>query len=154
MRLNKYQLSARATLARRVHDYRAPSVSIGILVGVADLLRKALLVAKKLGLGEFEKWVSKELAGYETVAEIPDYREVKGQLKAFNPHQGGWIPVLFSGNPAHVEPLSRRHCGQSIAEIESFKSADGELAMPPREGSAVKVPRVGGLHHEYLRQAA
>ena len=26
--------------------------------------------------------------------------------------------------------------------------------QPPSEGSVVKVPRVGGLHHEYLRRAA
>jgi len=26
--------------------------------------------------------------------------------------------------------------------------------QPPREGSVVKVPRVGGLHHEYLRKAS
>jgi len=26
--------------------------------------------------------------------------------------------------------------------------------QPPSQGSVVEVPRVGGLHHEYLRRAA
>jgi hypothetical protein len=37
------------------HDALQPDVR------VIDLLRKSLVVAKKLGLGEFEEWVNAEL---------------------------------------------------------------------------------------------
>ena len=47
-------------------------------VDVVTLLRQAYLISKKLELSEFEKWVSKELNGYEVSDEIPDYRILHG----------------------------------------------------------------------------
>lgn len=38
-------------------------------------LRKARVISHKLGLSEFEKWVNKELAGYESNDTIPLYRK-------------------------------------------------------------------------------
>ncbi|HBP87483.1 MAG TPA: hypothetical protein DD706_07295 [Nitrospiraceae bacterium] len=43
-------------------------------IPIADLLRKALVVARKLGLKEFEWWVAKELSGYEETKDVPQYR--------------------------------------------------------------------------------
>ncbi len=40
-------------------------------VRVPDLLRKALVVAKKLKITEFEKWINNELNGYSESDEIP-----------------------------------------------------------------------------------
>jgi len=50
---------------------------------VSDLLRRALVVAKKLKLAEFERWVGNELAGYKgPVNEVPEYRVLLGQVCA------------------------------------------------------------------------
>lgn len=87
-------------------------------VPVADLLRKALLTAKKLGLNEFETWVSAEMDGYPPGAEIPEYRHVSGWVKALNPVRG-WIPVQFA-DPSQEALLSRMPMSQPVAELEAI----------------------------------
>jgi len=87
-------------------------------VPVSDLLRKALVVARKLDLSEFQQWIEKELSGYNDTDEIPHYREVSGQIRAWNPYRG-WIPVIIE-DPGAAERLSRRKNSQSIAEIENL----------------------------------
>ena len=62
---------------------------------ILNLLRKAFLVAKKLHIKEFEQWLNQELNGYNNLEEIPDYRKIKGALKAYNSYYG-WINVITS----------------------------------------------------------
>lgn len=59
---------------------------------VLSLLRKALLIARKLGLKDFETWINNELNGYPNAENIPEYRKVMCELKGFNPMRG-WIPT-------------------------------------------------------------
>ena len=61
-------------------------------VGVADLLRKALVVATKLNLRKFRSWVEKELNGY-TNGDVPDYRVIIGNVRVINPFRG-YIPFI------------------------------------------------------------
>ena len=63
---------------------------------VESLLRRAFLIAKKLKLEKFEDWIRNEQNGYEK-NKIPNYRYVKGELKAWNPIRG-WIPVVLNNN--------------------------------------------------------
>jgi hypothetical protein len=99
---------------------------------VSALLRKALVVARKLHLPEFEQWVNTELRGYDPEKdEVPSYREVSGQVKAWNPFHG-WVTVMF-GSDEHANFLSHRKCSQSVAELEALldgKTAASELYMP------------------------
>ena len=60
---------------------------------IESLLRKAYVIAKKLKLKEFEDWIRLEQNGYDT-REVPEYRYIKGQIKARNPYNG-WIPVVL-----------------------------------------------------------
>lgn len=53
---------------------------------ILNLLRKAYLVARKLKLNEFENWINNELNGYEAMDKLPDYRKVRGEVKAWNPY--------------------------------------------------------------------
>ncbi len=87
-------------------------------VAVSDLLRKALVVARKLGIAEFETWTSKELNGYQKDDSLPDYRKIHGTVEAWNPYHG-WQPVLFE-NPKEAENVSTVHDNRSIAEFESI----------------------------------
>src|SRR5437867_12537470 len=59
-----------------------------------EILRKALVVARKLGVKDFQAWIEKELKGYDDFANIPSYRKLRGQLRAFNPYVG-WIPIIM-----------------------------------------------------------
>ena len=61
---------------------------------VTELLRKALLVATKLGLQPFRDWVNQELLGYDDTCDIPEYRHVRTELKVHNPYHG-LLPFLI-----------------------------------------------------------
>jgi signal recognition particle subunit SEC65 len=85
-------------------------------VSVLNLLRKALVVAKKLSIQEFEHWIELELNGYTEAESIPKYRFVQGQLRGWNPFHG-WQPVVVRDtesieyyeticNPSIIQPIS------------------------------------------------
>jgi len=63
-------------------------------VAVSDLLRKALVISRKLGLVEFLQWTEQELSGYRGHLEVPEYRKVSGSVKFWNPYHG-WCPAVF-----------------------------------------------------------
>lgn len=99
---------------------------------VTTLLRKALVVATKLNFPEFRKWIEQELEGYDGKSQnIPNYRIVRGELRASHPHYQ-WIPYLFD-DPKSAETLSKRRAQQPIGELEHLlekKGTKGILTMP------------------------
>lgn len=98
-------------------------------IPLSDLVRKALVVAKKLNLKDFERWISDELNGYGS-GEVPEYRVIPGEIRWWNPYRG-WLPLLIEDNSL-AEGLSKRGCGQSIGELEHLIGGDGKggLQMP------------------------
>lgn len=100
-------------------------------VRVSDLLRRALVITRKLKLSEFESWVEKELNGYIGAGnEIPEYRRLRGEPRAWNPYHG-WIALTFgSGSSTMGDAISTRPAGQRVAEIEELVEGDGNLMMP------------------------
>ena len=108
-------------------------------VRTADLLRKALVVARKLKIEDIQPWVKSELNGYSEHQEIPEYRSVHGEIKAFNPYNGMWLPIMFPESAANLHrSLTSRKCAQSVAEIEDLlENKSGMLIMPyPSEMTA------------------
>jgi hypothetical protein len=100
-------------------------------IPISDLLRKALVVARKLSLAEFQSWIELELNGYGAETKIPEYRKVHGQVQGWNPYHG-WVPVIFK-DAEQGEALSKRHCSQSVAELEELQrgtKASGFFHMP------------------------
>lgn len=84
---------------------------------IVSILRKAHVIAKKLNLDQIDKWISFELNGYKncSIEEIPEYRLVRGMLKAKNPYHG-LIPVIL--NSADLEStICERKVPNSISEI-------------------------------------
>lgn len=99
-------------------------------VHVSDLLRKALVVSKKLGVGqiqEIQEWLNKELNGYGSEDDIPLYREVRGEVKVWNPYHG-WQPLNF-GSQKMAEALSKRKIMQSIGELDSLGVGKGKGSL-------------------------
>lgn len=86
-------------------------------VSCSDLLRKALVVSRKLEVDSIENWLYQELNGYSDPSgdEIPDYRTMRGQVKALNPYHG-WQPVYFEDREI-AEILGKRKTEQPIAEL-------------------------------------
>jgi hypothetical protein len=89
-------------------------------IRASDLLRNALVVAKKLHLTEFESWMEREIDGYPTDGEFPLYRWLTGRVMALNPVQGTWLPIIFKDGDSAAARRSRRPVMQSIAELESL----------------------------------
>jgi len=97
------------------------------------LLRKALVVARKLRIKDFEEWANKELSGYLETDTCPNYRMMTGEVKAWN-SQLGCVPVYFESTDL-TEVYSKRTCGQSIPELEGLSlNAERVFSMPfPKE---------------------
>lgn len=96
---------------------------------VTDLLRKAIVVASKLGIEDFNKWAENELRGYDKESP-PSYRKVRGELKAHNPYRG-LIPVILEDSKL-MEKLRNRDIGQSISGLEDLyhRESEGVLQVP------------------------
>lgn len=86
---------------------------------IGDVLRKALMVATKLGLAEFRQWVLAELNGYtgEFREHIPDYRIIYGELKAYNPMRG-LIPLQVPHQMHDL--LSEIRVSESVHSLEQL----------------------------------
>ncbi|MBQ3705619.1 MAG: nucleotide-binding protein [Clostridia bacterium] len=61
-------------------------------------LRLAHTIAKKNKMNDFDMWIQNELNGYKcTTKDLPNYRKIKGNIKALNPFYG-WIPYVIEDN--------------------------------------------------------
>jgi hypothetical protein len=93
-------------------DYLDSSVSI------LEVLRKALVVARKLGLADAQVWIERELNGYKRGDPAPQHRLLAGQIRAWNPYHG-WIPVVFQDSK-EASFLSTCFVGQPVGELEDL----------------------------------
>jgi hypothetical protein len=86
---------------------------------VAELLRSALLVAGKLDVSEFQKWIEFELKGYSRIEDIPPYRKLRGEIIANHPMRG-WNPVQTNALPLELlEKIETFFMNHPIGELET-----------------------------------
>lgn len=105
-------------------------------VAVSDLLRKALVISKKLGISQIAEWLNNELNGYSLDSEIPHYREIHGQVKVMNPYHG-WQPLNF-GDAEMADFFSKRKIKQPVSELESLSATkDSRFLQVPFSQDAV-----------------
>jgi hypothetical protein len=91
---------------------------------VLNLLRKAHVIAAKLNLEKFDKWVLSELNGYKNKDSIPEYRSINGSLKGWNPYHG-WLTVTLLDKSLEKVLCTKKE-GESLgALIELEKKSDG-----------------------------
>jgi hypothetical protein len=122
-------------------------------VALPDLLRKALVVARKLGIQDFQAWAENELNGYENRDLVPDYRRIYGTVQCYNIVHG-WQPVMFRDGKSENR-WSLWLCQQSISEIgaladqesgstifEVSYSAEGAQALRKGIGVSASVRRI------------
>lgn len=113
---------------------------------ILNALRKAHLIASKLKLHEFDRWVIHELNGYADVTEsdVPEYRKVSGQLKAWNPYRG-WIPAQLTDE--EIENIvCHRVLWQSIGELQQlYDESKGAYFLI--EFSAGQMENIASLFH-------
>ena len=74
-------------VAQMPYVLQLQQMTTGNSTDVTELLRKALLVATKMGLQSFRNWVNQEPHGYG-VTSVPACRHVPAELKVANSYQG------------------------------------------------------------------
>lgn len=109
-----------ALVPELVNMASAPTVSTG------DLLRRALVAARRLGVPELVEWVTSELEGYGG-RPVPAYRSVRGRPQVFNPYHG-YQPLIFPAGE-WGEALSEANVGQSIPELEQLAQSNTGIQM-------------------------
>ncbi len=93
---------------------------------IVNMLRKAHLIAVKLELREFDKWINSELNGYDNQSTRPKYRMISGELKAFNPYRG-WITAQIPDFDLE-RSVTEFFMSNSLSELVSLcKNADTTL---------------------------
>ena len=98
-------------------------------VPILEILRKALVVARKLSLADAQLWIGKELNGYQSGDAPPPHRLLKARIGVRNPYHG-WQPLMF-GNPADADFCAMCFAGQPIGELEHLiNSGKGALEFP------------------------
>lgn len=107
-------------------------------ISTMNLLRKALVVAKKLKLMDFEIWIKNEMEGYKNIEDIPNYRNVNGQVKGLNPVHG-WIPTMLGCDSEMNKMLTTRKIFDSISQIEYLMNSEGDLLCIPYPAIAEKM---------------
>lgn len=83
-----------------------------------SLIRKALVVARKLGQSDMEAWADAELNGYGAGIEVPEYRNLVGDVRARNPFHG-WVPVIID-NAELAETIRSMPCRQAMSELQDI----------------------------------
>lgn len=94
---------------------------------ITDLLRKAYAVASKLQVSDFGDWANNELNGYGS-APVPDYRVLKGPVKARDPDTGIWMAVALIDRDNELLHTSFR-VNSSVAEIADLLRGDDEVSF-------------------------
>lgn len=94
---------------------------------LSNMLRKAKAVAVKLQLKQPTRWVEAELNGY-TTDDVPDYRKIRGRLKAHNPYRG-LIPMSFN-DPKIEAAVSEHWSREPIGTIEHILATMNEPMLP------------------------
>lgn len=94
-------------------------------LSAASLLRKALIVASKLGIEDVPDWINKELSGYGRGDVLPASRIIFGRVKARSVH--GWLTVGFPTTDLQ-SMVSKREVHEPVAQIEKLISREGSLA--------------------------
>ncbi len=104
-----------------------PTASLSVV------LRTALAVAAKLDVPEFYSLCERELGGYGE-AQPPEYRKVRGEVKAHSPYHG-WQPLPVE-DPESARRLSEVYVKQSVGELEDLLGGGNDagvlqVAFPP-----------------------
>jgi len=124
-----------------VHELQTLAQSKATDLG--ELLRRAKVVAVKLGLRDTSEWIEHELNGYPATHKVPAYRRIATELMTANRIHGAY-PVMFEGEGPIAElaaHFSSAPMHQSLGELADLvsrnKSGSLELGVTPREMSVL-----------------
>lgn len=121
-------------------------------IDIETLLRKAFLVARKLQLKEFEKWIQCEQNGYKN--EVPEYRKIGGSIKAWSPYHG-WCPVIFQGEIGDLlQSMPLINPIASISDLYNNKDGDVGFSVSSRLADSLNNNNTDGFITQYMFQSS
>ena len=94
---------------------------------ILSLLRKAYFVSRKLGITDFQEWITYELNSYNERNKVPEYRKITGVLKGFNPYHG-WIPVIIPDKELE-ETICTHKLSDSIPSLVNLLDNQGNNSL-------------------------
>ena len=94
-------------------------------VSTADLLRRALVVARRLDVPDLVDWIASELNGYR--GDVPDYRCLFGELMVFDDVRGHYIQCETRGDPEVAAVLRFHKEHQSVSVLEQIAAGTGSI---------------------------
>lgn len=120
----EFDRPSETNLTRSIYELQQMALDNG--VDIEKLLRKAYLLSIEIMHKDMEEWIDNELNGYKDVDNLPDYRYLRGELKAYN--HGRWIPTQF-GKKEQAEFFSEAPFKESVSGIvEAYKSSSNGVA--------------------------
>ena len=106
--------------------YELQQMALNKNVDIEELLRKTYLLTVSTNQKDIEEWVLNEQNGYKSVDNLPEYRFLRGELKAYN--FGRWIPTQFS-KQEQAEAFSKLPFTESVSEIiEAYQNSSNGIA--------------------------
>ena len=110
-----------AVMTNLVHELQQAALDEDTRVGA--LLRRALVVASKLGVEDFATWARNELDGYGDQDTVPEYRYLRGKPMVWNPYHG-WQD-LHTQSAQGAEKLSVMHMNGGVDTLEDSQKGTG-----------------------------
>ena len=85
--------------------------------------------------------------GYKNLDKIPDYRLLRGEVKAWNPYHG-WIPVIFEDD---IESITTHSASDTISSLLNvYDNSENRTAILPFNASMDNyLSKHGGFHTKY-----
>ena len=103
-------------------------------VPIANVLRKCAVLSTQLKNNELRDWAFQELNGYDTEAEVPDYRRVMASLTGnlAGPFQSGYkgVPIPAVALPEKLRNRARTVVFmQGVAGLQACLEREGDLVF-------------------------
>ena len=106
---------------------------------IVNILRNAHLIASKLKLEEFDRWLLYELNGYPDRNNVPEYRKIRGVLKGWNAYQGSWVQTVVSDSVVE-NTINENTIPNSLSElIALLKSTEDNTLIMMLPGATQKL---------------
>lgn len=107
---------------------------------IEDVLSRAKMISKKLGLNDIAEWIEHELTGYPNDADLPAYRVYRGvSVYGHNPFNG-WQPFelmnVLETNPEVYGLLTTMEFNNPISMIVEYSKSSKTLYADLPEPSA------------------
>jgi hypothetical protein len=118
-----------------------------------ELLRRAKVLASKLGIDEARGWIDLETDGYPEGAILPSYRVLPCELRAFNIARGEWQPMRWDESNILQQYFSLALMRDPIALVQEYARGKNVQQAELTQDDVDHLLRLGNEHMARVRMA-